>query len=141
MTVSIGGFDFVLLAPQGVCAGDVILRACRRFWQERECFFQDASSESVYSLRDQWVWDEGTASTEFFVFRDAKAAKSWTQSGAVPSNRNTMLHFLVGETDPSNPGLIEVTMVFDRPTKEIRKLIEQLKASFAFLMPMRRGAA
>jgi hypothetical protein len=130
-----GGLDVLLLAPAGECIADAIFRACRFHWREFDCVFQDASEARTYSFTDPWVWTVGAARTDFFVFRNQEAADSWEKNGAVKENRNMMFHFLIGGAGASGPELVEVAVVFDRFTPEVRSFIAQLQTSFLALMP------
>jgi hypothetical protein len=126
----IGGIDVLLHAPAGECLADMMLRACRELWGNSEPFFQDGEATEVRSLNDPWVWRVGTTSREFFVYRSRADADSWEAEGAIPGNANTMLHFLIGDPVPEDPRLVEVAVVFDKWTPEIRRLIGDLKTRF-----------
>jgi hypothetical protein len=128
--MDIGGIDVLLRAPAGECLADMMLRACRQLWADSEPCFQDGESAEVRSLNDPWVWRVGTASREFFVYRSRADAASWGAEGAVPANANTMLHFLIGGPVPDDPRLVEVAVVFDKWTPEVRRLIGDLKTRF-----------
>jgi len=108
----------------------MMLRACRQLWADSEPYFQDGESTEIHSLNDPWVWRVGTVSREFFVYRSRADAGSWKAEGAVPANANTMLHFLIGDPAPDDPRLVEVAVVLDKWTPEIRRLIEDLKTRF-----------
>jgi hypothetical protein len=127
----IGGIDVLLHAPAGECVADMMLRACRQLWADSEPWFQDGESTDVHSFSDPWVWRVGTASREFFVYRSREDAASWETDGAVPANANTMLHFLIGDPVANDPRFVEVAVVFDKWTPEIRRLIRDLETRFA----------
>jgi hypothetical protein len=131
--MSIGGVDVVLLAPATECIGDVIVRACRGFWPNRECVFRDAHEHATHPLSDPWVWTVGVAQNEFSVYRDAAAAASWKEHGAVKSNANTMFHFIIGEPMAGEPSLIEVAMIFDKLTRAVRAFVSELQNGFLSL--------
>jgi hypothetical protein len=126
----IGGIDVLLQAPAGECIADMMLRACRQLWAESEPCFQDGEATEVHSFKDPWVWRVGTSSREFFVYRSRADADSWEAEGAVPTNANTMLHFLIGEPLPDDPRLVEVAVVFDKWTPEVRQLLQDLNTRF-----------
>ena len=128
--MSIGGIDIVLLAPAKECVGDLILRVCCRHWNGRKCQFQDANDTNIRPLDDPWVWQVGTASKEFFVFRDPAAAESWGKEGAIPANANTMFHFIIGEPKADPPSTVEVGFVCDKLTTSVKDLLAELKAAF-----------
>lgn len=128
--MDIGGIDVMLQARAGDCIADMILRACRQLWGRSNPCFQDGESTEVHSLDDPWVWRFGTTSREFFVYRSRADADSWETEGAVPANSNTMLHFLIGDPTLDDSRLVEVAIVFDKWTPEIRRLIEDLKTRF-----------
>jgi hypothetical protein len=129
VTMSIGGVDIVLLAPAGQGIGDLFVRACRRHWSGNECFFQRAGERAVHSLRDPWVWRVGTASKEFFVYKDRAAASSWATEGLTRDNANTMFHFIIGEPGPEDPKTVEVAFVCDRLTPEVKGFLTDLKTA------------
>jgi hypothetical protein len=129
VAMSVGGVDILLLAPAQECVADLILRACQRHWHGSECHFQHADQAEAHSLREAWVWTRGTASREFFVYRDRQAFSDWGLHGAVRSNQNSMFHFLIGSAVPAS-GLVEVTLVCDRLTGEVKQLVGDLRNSF-----------
>lgn len=138
----IGGMDIVLLAPATECIGDLIVRACRRYWPKGECVFQDAHEHATHSLSDRWVWTVGVTRNEFSVYRDAAAAASWKEKGAIKSNANTMFHFIVGD-EMVDGGFVEIAMVFDRSTSDVRAFIKELQNALLppwKLMMLRRAA-
>jgi hypothetical protein len=128
--MDIGGIDVLLRARAGECIADMMLRACRELWGDSKPCFQDGESTEVLSLNEPWVWRVGTSSREFFVYRSRADADSWEADGAVSANANTMLHFLIGDPMPEDPRLVEVAVVFDKWTPEIRRLIADLKTRF-----------
>ena len=46
------------------------------------------------------------------------------------ADRNTMLHFLIGDPAPDDPRLVEVAVVFDKWSPEARRLIGDLRTRF-----------
>jgi hypothetical protein len=126
----IGGIDVLLYAPAGECIADMMLRACRELWADGEPCFQAGDATEIRSLNDPWVWRVGTTSREFFVYRSRADADSWEAKGAVPANANTMLHFLIGDPVPDDSRLVEVAVVFDKWTPEVRRLIQDLETRF-----------
>ena len=140
--MSIGGTDVVLLAPATECIGDIIVRACRRFWPGGECVFQDAQEHAVRLLSDRWVWTVGVARNEFSVYKDAAAAGLWKEKGGVKSNANTMFHFIVGD-EKINGDFVEIAMIFDKLTPDLRAFIKELRNALlppCRLMMLRRAA-
>lgn len=134
--------DVVLLAPTSGYIGDVIVRACRRFWPGGECVFQDAQEHATRPLSDRWVWTVGVTRNEFSVYRDAAAAASWRKKGGVKSNANTMFHFIVGG-EPVRGDLVEIAMIFDKLTPDVRAFIKELQHALVppgRLMMLRRAA-
>jgi hypothetical protein len=130
----LGGVDMILRAPANECLGDVLLRACLRHWSGNQCYFQDAEDEEhVHSLAEPWVWQVGVVSKEFFVYQNKEAVAAWAE-GPTRSNRNTMLHFIIGQPLADESSLAEVAVVCDRITPEIRRLVEDLKTSFASML-------
>jgi hypothetical protein len=132
--MTLGGDDELFLAPAGECIADVILRACRLHWQDSPCIFEDADSDRIYALNDPWVWTVGTARREFFVYRSREDAYLWGMDGAVPTNVNTMFHFMIGDSLPNDPRFVEVGFAFDKRTPEIRRFIQDLRSSFLSTM-------
>ncbi len=119
----------MLLASATECIGDVLVRACREFWPNRECLFQDAHEHVTHPLSDSWVWTVGVARNEFSIYRDEAAAASWEAKGAVKSNANMMIHFIIGDPLLDDPRVAEVAVIFDKWTPEIRRLLRDLKTS------------
>lgn len=130
----LGGDDELFLAPAGECLADMILRACRLHWRNSPCVFEEAEGQTIYPLSDPWVWTVGTASREFFVYRSQEDADLWGMDGAVPTNVNTMFHFLIGEPLPDAPRLVEVAFAFDKRTPAIRRFIDNLRSCFLSTM-------
>jgi hypothetical protein len=138
--MSVGGIDIVLLAPANECLTDMILRACRRHWPNEKSYFQDANDENhVYSLDNSWVWKVGTTSKEFFVYRNEAAVKSW-EEGPTPANTNTMFHFIIGDANPSEPGEVEVCLVCDKLTRDVKRFIDDLTDTFLAAVSIQRAA-
>ena len=100
----------------------------RAFWPDG--YFEDADSLETHQLFGEWVSRYATSSTEFFVFRTAEAVAAWEESGAIPENSNTMLHFFTGEPPSDGSRTREVTIVCDVRSEEIQALITDLKRTF-----------
>ncbi len=130
----LGGDDELFLAPAGECIADIILRACRLHWRESSCVFEVADGETLYPLSDPWVWTVGTASREFFVYRSQEDADLWGLDGSLPTNVNTMFHFLIGEPSVNTPRFVEVAFAFDKRTAAITRFIKDLRSYFLSLM-------
>ena len=122
------GIDIILRAPPDVSVVDLILRYFRHCWPGSS--FQDADQDDKYHIDDAWVSIHGTTSREFFIYRDRHAADAWAQEGAVASNVNTMLHFLVGDAPEAQADPREVTLVCDQRTDEIERLTVDLETTF-----------
>jgi hypothetical protein len=138
--MAVGGVDIVLAAPRGKDIVDRILHACRRRWPDS--LFQDVNEAAFHSLRDTWVWSVGTASNEFFIYRDDEARRAWEVEGAGVGHANSMLHFLIDQ-DPGEGMPAQVTLVCDRWDDFIRQLQDGLRDAFEDLgsVPVLRGAA
>jgi hypothetical protein len=117
----------------------MILRACHRYWPE--CRFQDVHEDALHTLDEPWVWEAGTVSPEFFVHRDAGAANAWDELGAVPSNSNTMLHFLIRSCALGASPVTEITCVCDGREGAVAKIIDQIESGLLFTMLDARIAA
>jgi hypothetical protein len=142
--MSFGGDDVVLLAPAGECIADIILRVCGRYWGGQGCIFQDVRQPDSHPFSDPWVWKVGTASKDFFVYRSRQDADSWETDGAVKGNANTMFQFIIGDVSETDPRLVEVAVVFDSLTPQVKGFINNLKNGFLSLMihtPMQEAAA
>jgi hypothetical protein len=137
--MSIGGIDVVLLAPAGQCLGDMILRDCLRHWPKEKPFFQDALETQVHPFDDPWVWTVGTTSKEFMVYRNQEAVRAW-EEGPTSANTNTMFHFIIGDVKPSEPGDVEVCLVCDKLTRDVKRFIANLTATFLAGISRRRAA-
>ena len=136
----LGGYDVLLLAPSGECIADAILRACRSHWQGSVCVFQNTEETTEHLFSDPWVWNVGTSSRDFFVYRDQDAAASWEEHGAVKENRNTMFQFLIGDSLDDTPEWVEVAVVFDSYTPIMKRFIKKLHSGFLALTPLPRAA-
>jgi hypothetical protein len=119
----VGGTDITFPVKNGVQLADVILHAARELWPEY--VFQDAEEVELHENSDPDVWLYGTASTEFFVYRDREAADNWTRLGATSENQNLMLHFLV-DTDPSS-GRKRLTVVVGELAGDVAHFVRDLK--------------
>jgi hypothetical protein len=121
--MSIGGVDTVLTIPAQIRAADRILGVCLRHWPEG--VLEDDSNGSVYPLAEAASQLPSRLEQEFFVYRDAEAAKDWESEGATSSNMNTMLHFLVGRSDEQT-ALREITVVCDQLDTPMQQLLSEL---------------
>lgn len=133
VTMSIGGYDILLLAPSDEAVGDVILRTTWRHWPD--CVFQAANDEKVHRLNEPWVWQVGTAQSEFFIYRNKHAADRWEAEGATRRNLETMLYFLV-KRNSDDSTICFVTLVCGKVTGSVRKLVEELQTGFLSLKPI-----
>ena len=139
--MNIGGIDVVLRVKPDVPVADIILRVTRRLWPE--CVFQDADQSQILDNYDPTVWLYGTASREFFIYRDRDAASAWGQDGGTPENQHTMIHFLIGGgSTPTNP-LREVTVVVGELSGQMASFISDLKQAVrrSNFIPMDPAAA
>ena len=131
--MSIGGVDVLLLAPAAQSLGDIILRVCRWHWPEGRCIFQEVEEIPWYPLDNGRVWQVGVRSRDFFVYKDEEAVAAWAD-GPTRSNVNTMLHFIIGDPLPDRPQIVEVALVCDRITPDVRRLGDDLSRRFAELI-------
>ena len=118
----------MLLAPATESVADVILRACQAYWSQGECVFQDGGEYVTHPFSDRWVWTVGANRKEFSVYRNTAAAEAWKEKRAVRSNANTMFHFILGN-EVTDGGLVEVAMIFDKFTPEVRAFIKELQTA------------
>jgi hypothetical protein len=123
LTMSIGGVDTVLKIPARVRAAEVILRVCLRHWPEG--VLEDDSDGSTYPLAEAASRLPSRKEQEFFVYRDAEAAKDWESEGAASSNSNAMLHFLISRP-AKETALREVTVVCDRLDEAMQQVLSEL---------------
>ncbi len=121
--MSIGGVDTVLKIPARIRAADVILRVCLRQWPEG--ILEDDSDGSAYPLAEAASRLPSRQEQEFFVYRDAEAAKEWESEGAASPNGNTMLHFLIS-SPAEDAAFREVTVVCDRLDEPMQHLLSEL---------------
>jgi len=121
----IGGVDIVLSSPPEAWVAETVLAAVRRIW--RGAYFQDAESRETHLLSGDWAQLYGSASREFFVYRDRAASEAWARDGASPENANTMLHFLLDDVPERHSGLQRLTLVCDERTREIEGLLAALQ--------------
>lgn len=130
--MGVGRSDVILIGPLYVSAGDIILAACRRAWPD--CLFQDVNEDDLHKLDEKWVWEEGTARHEFFVYRDGAAVSAWEAHGAVPENSNTMLHFLIRAGEIHGDPVSEVTCVCDARAGAAAEIIREIETGLQFAM-------
>lgn len=129
--MSVGGIEISLHAPAGKDLGDMIVRVCRRHWAGERCYFQDAEdADNAHPFDDPWVWTIGTSLKEFFVYQNEAAWRAWDDEGAISTNANTMFHFLIGTPDASHPDMVEICLVCDRLTAEVKRLSSELQKVF-----------
>jgi hypothetical protein len=128
----IGGIDISFNVPVNNPTADLIVRRMRQFWPEG--VFQDANSAETHGIFEPWVAIHGTNSREFFIYRDAEAAKKWNDAGAVPENSNTMLHFLLGPAPEVDSESQQVTVVCDKRTEDIMSVIRDLQNTLCPLL-------
>jgi hypothetical protein len=122
----IGGVDVVFWVRDERAAVDAILRIARRHW--KDYVFQNADDLAPLPRID----DSRTpvpSGDQFFVYRDAAAAASWEDQGAVPENANTMLHVLVGKRRQPGTHFRSLTVVCDELTGEMADMIAEIRAA------------
>jgi hypothetical protein len=130
--MNIGGIDISFRLKVGIPITDVVLHALRAFWPDY--IFQDAEETELHENDDPNVWLYGTASTEFFIYRNRDAAESWKKNGGIPENQNLMMHFLI-DRDFSDAGdADQITIVVGERTIELAHFLAELKKE------LRRGA-
>jgi hypothetical protein len=134
--MTIRGVDVVLRVERPVPVADMILRVTRRHWPG--CVFQDADQAQTFDNNDPSLWLYGTASREFFIYRDREAAKAWRQFGGTPENQNTMLHFLIGGDSTGEPPRRDVTVVVGELSGEMVSLVDDLKYAVGSISSFRR---
>jgi hypothetical protein len=128
--MSTGGQDTVMKAPADLPVADVVLRVFGRHWPA--CLFQEEGEASYHVLDDQLLWLSLTDSAEFFVYRDAEAARQWDEEGFDASDPNSMLYFIVSPSDQAGRRPREVTLVCGELDEEMLRLIEELKSGFEY---------
>ena len=133
----IGGVDVVLRVERTVPITDVVLRIARRLWPR--CVFQDADQPQILDNDDLTVWLFGTASREFFIYRDRQAANAWSQVGGTPENQNAMLHFLISGSLPGDNARRELTVVVGGLSEQMVSFIDDLKHAVGCVEPFRRS--
>jgi hypothetical protein len=133
----IGGSDLVLEVPPRVPAAELIIARMRHFWPE--ALFQDAESDVAHPIQDPWTGLYGSASREFFIYRDRPSFESWQAEGGTDENLDRMLSFLIGnDAAAGSPG--QVTVVCGEQTPAVRRLIEDLQGSFRAYQAPRQAA-
>jgi hypothetical protein len=130
LAMSTGGQDTLMKAPADLPVADVVLRVCGRHWPT--CLFQDEGEELYHALNDPDLWLSLTDSAEFFVYRDAAAARKWDEDGFDASDPNSMLYFIVSRSNQAGGRPREVTLVCGELDAEMRGLIAELKNGFEY---------
>src|SRR5262249_23662827 len=123
----IGGTDVVFWVRDGLQleAADLILRTVRRHWPALT--FQNANEETATPLPNTDGYLPKPTGREFFIYRDRQAALSWDEHGAIPENRNAMLHVLLGKRGQPDSDMKSLTLVCDELTPDMRSLIDEVK--------------
>ena len=67
---------------------------------------------------------------EFFLYRTADAAQHWLRAGATESNKNTLIHVILGNRRKPDLGLRSVTLVADNWTGELAAILADIQAAF-----------
>ncbi|HLN31908.1 MAG TPA: hypothetical protein VK395_29525 [Gemmataceae bacterium] len=124
----IGGVDVVLWVRDDIPATDVIFRCVRHHWPK--LVFQDAEEDSMPYSAQSSQWLPRPAGPEFFIYRDEEAARSWDAQGATPDNANTMLYVILGKRRQAKTGLKSLTLVCGDLTGDMRRIVDEIAASF-----------
>jgi hypothetical protein len=111
----IGGTDVTLTTRAGDLALEAAVRVIRTVW--RSARYEDADGGRQYDRFSEIPFGE---LDELFVYRDHQAREAWELRGAVPENRNTMVHLL---TDPG-----QITIVVDERDAEMNALIDAIRS-------------
>jgi hypothetical protein len=122
--MTIGGTDIVLDAPPGVPVAAILLRLLKSFWPE--AVFQDQNEQKWYPLDHPRVTALGGQSTDFLIFRDEAAARSWDRFGLTRKNANHMLNFIIGNSQEDSTKPIQFTLVCNERTPELNQLINDI---------------
>jgi hypothetical protein len=128
----IGGTDIILAVRRNIPAADVIFRTIRRHWPN--FVFQNADDDSAPFTPQVGPWLPQPSGREFFIYRDADAARSWDAYGATPENRNAMIYVILGKEPPPGADLGSVTLVCGDLTEEIRTILDEIARGFTDYM-------
>lgn len=120
----IGGTDVEFWVPTAVPAGEVVLRAARRYWPDY--VIENALDESPYFKPRAELGVPLPPSPEFFIYRDEKAAQDWAEHGATPENANQMVYVIVGKRTRPGAGQRSVTVVVGSREGEMQAFLNDL---------------
>ncbi|HEV3164273.1 MAG TPA: hypothetical protein VGZ22_09605 [Isosphaeraceae bacterium] len=123
----IGGIDLEFLVRGEVPVADIILRTVRRHWPEY--IFENADDPEPAPLYPRWPLPNPTG-TEFFIYRDPRAAKSWARYGATKKNAGLMIHVLLGEQQNPPGEFHSMTIVVGDLSGEIKDIIDEVEIAF-----------
>jgi hypothetical protein len=121
----IGGTDVVLWVRDDVPIADVVFRTVRRHWPDM--VYQNPDDESVPFLRPGPSLPK-PAGPEYFIYKDAAAARSWDEHGAVPENHNTMLYVIEGKRRHPDGRRRSLTLVCGELVGDMKAIIEEIEA-------------
>lgn len=114
----IGGDDAVirLFNLHRSSAVDICLQILRRYW--RHAVVQSGTSAIVYHYYGMIPLGK---ETELMVYKDNESFESWNKFGALPSNRNAMVHLLAYNDE-------SMTMVADDlNAEEMKRLLRDIR--------------
>jgi len=120
----IGGTDLIFSVRRADFDIRSVLEAILDLWPH--AVFEEADGEGTQPLAEV-CGRKVFPSEEFFISRDAAAAKSWDEQGATPENANDLVHILWGQ--PSGPaGQPQLTVVVGSLTDEMIRLRDAIHA-------------
>ncbi len=123
----IGGSDKVLWVDENAPAADLILRTVRQHWPS--LVVQNADEDQPVDAANSFGQAQPSG-REFFLYRTAEASQEWLQSGATDSNRNTLIHVILGNRRKADLGLRSVTLVGDDWAGELAAILADIQAAF-----------
>ena len=121
----IGGYDYIFVVDrvEDGLVQELILQFFQRIWSQG-MVETDFMADAV-PLTQPWVWAEVIRARDLYFYRSAKAARIWTDFGAVDQNRNTMVYVIVDF--PQDVDGIRLTAVVSEFTDQMSNLLRDLR--------------
>jgi hypothetical protein len=123
----IGGTDNVLWVDENAPAFDLIVSAVRQHWPhlvlqnaDEDLPIEPSKSSDLTILLGR----------EFFLYRNAAAAENWLNEGVTESNKNTMIHGLLGNRRKPDRRVRSITLVADDWTGELAAILKDIQEAF-----------
>jgi hypothetical protein len=112
--------DTVLPVRRGTPAAELILRRAGEMWPD--FFVEDVNSGANYHRADSDLWLYGTASKNFYMFRNKSSMEDWGNSGRTDENAGDLLAVIIQPP--------RVTLSCGTITEDIQQFIDDIRTTF-----------